>query len=1742
MSALQGKTKTVDAILPAETFTVPPLSYFVNQSASYPNVLCYDSSMLMRCTCDYPKPSTAVIDQSIDSYSLKGLKYPIEALVQSSHASFAYQGLCSAWAEAAAMASATDQCTVLQTAYSFCPRYGSELDTTDCPDLNTTAVEDLDALTALLTASVALAESLGAGISVPADYIDNICARQLIGVAPLDGSGSVENVQAERLYAYLVANAPGIESSLKNFSSSDEVASYVGNSDYSRTPSIQTLGAAIVLEAGSPAWAYTLRANYTKDLVDGDYGYRERNLPMTDMDTNTGMRTPWDTSDEDGATILPYVQSYYQAGVLSLQQAVDAFIFDAEGAPAPTYRVANFASPEYDDSGFWATAGGFFSIVMVLVFMYPVANVIKQLVVEKELKIKEGMLQMGLSSVAYQTSWVVWFALVFFVMAVLLTLIGKSSIFQNSDAGIVFLWFYLFFLATIALCFLLSTFFSKARSASTYGTLIFFLTVFPYFGLTSDSSGGQLVAACIIPTTCFAVGTFPFADYEDSGQASELPGVTADTVGSKDTVNISMSQVLGMLFLDTVIYSLLAWYAGQVVPSEWGTQRPWYFLATKAYWRPGAVSASTAERISELLENDETKAGDRRIEPVDDALRKQWMDQSNSQRRSSPFFQPVLAVFLPLLCRQLRSKNCVALRGLGKTFPSLAGGTVTAVKDLNLTMYSGQITALLGHNGAGKTTTMNMLSGMIPVSSGEAIVNGRDVRTQMKAIRSEMGVCPQHDILYADLTVREHLRLFAVVKGVAGRDVEDEVERMIRTVGLTEKRDERTKGLSGGQKRKLSVGIAFIGGSRVVILDEPTSGMDPHSRRFTWNLIRQQKEGRTILLSTHFMEEADLLCERIAIMGHGELKCCGSSLFLKSHYGAGYNLTIVKRIAEGGQAAKKLEAEQRNEIKTLVKGFVRSAKVLSDVGAEVSFQLSGSATAQFKPMLLELDRRLDALGISSYGMSITTLEEVFLRVASGTADSDARNSFSAMRQDRQRSFSGVEPPQMQRQFSSSSASALGPPDKPPAVAAAGNGGEEGGGAGKEMAADEAMPAKPIAAEEFTGSVRFWRHVRALVVKRALTFKRDIKLVGFTLLAPSFFLLVGMLILLASQPTGDQPALLLDPTVYNDGLNPQNPLFYPSAVCGDSGTNETVTCDATAFVSALPSDSGIEGIAEASGVTATSLIEDLNTILLDSRSEYEASRYSAYAFESADAAMGAVDVVALANYTALHTAPMFLNQMANGALAVFADAEGSTAATVAFTMHPFPFTSFESSINSDTKTFPTVLFLLIGVAFVPAAWVGFLVRERETKSKHQQVVSGVSLDAYWCSTYLWDIVSFLPTPCISCILLTAFDISGLMGDGGAGAFALLVFLWGPASMGFSYILSFCFTQYASAMTNTLFINWLTGLMFSIAIFFMQLFPSTVKAAKALKWVLRFLPSYALGDGILNLGFRNLLTYLYGGNTMKAFDINVAGADILYLACCSVAYCLIVLYMERVFAGTSTIGTFFTNWRLRRRFRSSGGVEASLWDSDLAGAGGRVVEDSDVVYERDRVERTAAAAADAAIAPGGGTAAGAADTEGQEAVDVISMQGMRKVYPASKGSLKVALRNMWLGIPKGECFGLLGINGAGKSTTISILCGEQAPTQGKAYLAGHDIVDEPEAIHRLVGYCPQFDALFDTLTGREHLYMYARIKGIPENRVAEAVDHQLRDMNLGEYADKLAGGYSGGNKRKLSVAGKWLPLTF
>merc|ERR1719461_587191 len=474
------------------------------------------------------------------------------------------------------------------------------------------------------------------------------------------------------------------------------------------------------------------------------------------------------------------------------------------------------------------------------------------------------MKMMGVTTATYWSSWYLWLFIEATIIAVLCFVMGAIfQLYSWSNQFIIFLWLELFTINIACLGTLFSCFFDNPKIAALAAFLVFFaLMQLPLF--FPNASASEKTGLCLLGPSCFHLSTNSLAQYEQY----QL-GLQWDNIG-EEWLNFSFDTALLMLFFDSVIYVVLTLYFDKVWPSRYGQRLHPLFFASKAFWCP------------QQAQND-------------------VLDMTNSPKES--FLHRQMSKYEELSGEEQygHDNRLIKVRGLKKHFSSLfdfskSGQVVKAVDGVSLDMYKGEVFCLLGHNGAGKTTTIGMLTGLLPVTEGDAMINGHPVTTQMGEIRKNLGVCPQHDVLFRRLTSEEHLKLFARLKGVPEKYIQNEVERTLIQVGIMEKRKSFPHQMSGGQRRKLSLGIALIGGSKIVFLDEPTSGMDPQSRRVTWNMIAKEKKNRCIILTTHFMDEADILGDRVAVMADGQVQCCGSPLFLKRQYGVGYTFTVSLNI------------------------------------------------------------------------------------------------------------------------------------------------------------------------------------------------------------------------------------------------------------------------------------------------------------------------------------------------------------------------------------------------------------------------------------------------------------------------------------------------------------------------------------------------------------------------------------------------------------------------------------------------------------------------------------------------------------------------------------------------------------------------------------------------------------------------------------------------------------------------------
>ena len=292
-------------------------------------------------------------------------------------------------------------------------------------------------------------------------------------------------------------------------------------------------------------------------------------------------------------------------------------------------------------------------------------------------------------------------------------------------------------------------------------------------------------------------------------------------------------------------------------------------------------------------------------------------------------------------------------------------GEVKAVQGVSFQVEAGEIFGLLGPNGAGKTTTFSMLTGLLEPDGGRVRFDGVDLMAKPREVKARLGVVPQEAALYDDLSAREHLRLWGGLYGLQGGELELAVHRALEEVDLNERADEAVKRFSGGMKRRLNLALGLVHRPAVVVLDEPTVGIDPQARRKILDVVHQvAKEGTAVLYTTHHLEEAEELCDRIAIIDHGTILAEGT-------------LDELQRMV-GGEAVVTLRGEACKE---LAPGFEDEAGVRILAREDERLVLATAETDDGRGSVALLER-LFAEGTAFDGVTIEppSLNGLFLKL------------------------------------------------------------------------------------------------------------------------------------------------------------------------------------------------------------------------------------------------------------------------------------------------------------------------------------------------------------------------------------------------------------------------------------------------------------------------------------------------------------------------------------------------------------------------------------------------------------------------------------------------------------------------------------------------------------------------------------------------------------------------------------------
>ncbi|KAI5722388.1 hypothetical protein M8J76_007632 [Diaphorina citri] len=1417
---------------------------------------------------------------------------------------------------------------------------------------------------------------------------------------------------------------------------------------------------------------------------------------------------------------------YVTSGFLALQYWIDATFLNNQHDhkfEIPYVQLQKFPKGAY--TGDWLL--GLRLIIPIYIVMSLsqfLTYLILGIVGEKESKLKEGMKIM---------------AIVTFHSSLAAFLLSWLKVFQHTNIVILYLLLISYSFSLIMFSFFLTPFFDKAASAG-------------------------IVASFVVSIALVL---------ELSGE-----GVQWSNLFQNDSnVGLSFGQSLIMMFIDIILYGTLAYYLDNVLPSQYGNRKAPLFFLKSSFWSQKKICRQRqpenyvqynanvnqvftsdcedehsvqvlpneeADQIRTILnENPRTILDENPRETsipdiiTDNAFHSSFgiivkknkinlntnfpleepdvTEMNKHERVNGDVIKAVPKAVsngtvernhypddIEPVSADLIGREAIVIENLSKEFSGCRKKTTKALENVHLTIYEGQITAILGHNGAGKTTLFNILTGLTLPTSGTAYVYGYDVKDPdgMAMIRRMIGVCPQSNLLYLLLTPKEHLEFYAHLKGIPQSKRDAEISKTLRDVDLDDKADVLTKYLSGGQKRKLSVAIAILGDPKIIILDEPTAGIDPYSRRHMWTILQKKRPGRVILLTTHFMDEADILADRKAVISKGQIRCCGSSLFLKNKFGIGYHLTRH--------------------------------------GKELSFILPYNAVDKFAALFLAIEedikREESQLGVASYGVSMTTLEEVFLQLEKDEKESDTKTgpieniSKTIVKNRRKR-------PRRRNKYSTleSEADATSKP-----------GGEDDkiAGIGHESVVIERSELQVFAAITRLRLIRLFRDGQKLYIM---------------LIIPLIFAAIGMYMHRNVNIDFVTKPLNLSQYSYTDS--------YKVAVHVANST------DAQRFLSYFDNSS----ITLYNGSYPSLLSYNQTMPLLGAINVYGANNFTLVYNDTCQHALPILlnlldnvydrylkEADHLKSSSSLQT--IFHNLLSSGDLGTTTntqittdnlntttDSQSTTKNRKMFVNSRTPSTSYRTRprtlesvsystikaevqplpLTSMTQNFSTGLFsmsLFLGMVFVliPVNMSVELVMDRENKSKNQLRVNGLGAVIYFISHFLILIFLIIVVYLGLLTLIYIFNLSFLKNKISFIVMGFLISLVTPSLILFCTCLSYFFNR--SNTARSIMPNIVTVFAF---------IPFVMVSCSHM---------YNIGDGLYHRlhSFFCLVDTIYIPYSIIYFmDIIHINCE-LHNNCPSLTFADYLSYPELRTIAWSSIAQIpvLFGFLLYLDAKKSGSRHLDIvrqlcgWSRPVTGEeyqraslkdlsveeGEEEGGDEDVLMEKNKVK----------------------DLVECNAVynqPVVLLQNLTKVY--NKGSNKakdlwkkekVAVKNLNLSIGQGEVFGLLGHNGAGKTTTLKIMTYEEMPTSGLVQIGGHNITTNFGTAFHLIGYCPQHNALWSNITLREHMETYAAIRGVPNSDIPRLVNSFIDGLHIGDHADKEVYECSGGTRRKLSYA--------
>ncbi|RLU15876.1 hypothetical protein DMN91_011632 [Ooceraea biroi] len=1314
----------------------------------------------------------------------------------------------------------------------------------------------------------------------------------------------------------------------------------------------------------------------------------------------------------------------YLRGFIQLQDSVDRAIIKVKARrdidwktvtqqmPYPCWKYAPFQTTLYESQGLQVCF--FFALMMC------VGSAVRHIVWERESQNSMVMSVMGLKPWRNTLAWfITTFAELMIVMISISLILLAGKILPRSNPLLVLLLLFDYIFSIGTFCYMISTMFSSASLAAVTTVVMFLLTYMPYIiviAMDAVFGLGYKLLICLSMSTSFCYGCM----YAVRKEVQSI-GLNWSNLWEESSPGdpMSLGLVMVMIAFDGCLYAAIGYLIARYTNSGKG----FHGLRSRSLWWADIRSLYGRPTYLAFVNN---------FYLTNDVLHPSATCQDDDSDTSN----------LTVTEKQIG----VRFEGVRKVYHT-ERGDVVAVDDFTLKLCEGEVTSLLGRNGAGKTTIIKMLTGMVAPTNGEICLNGEE------DCKPEIGVCPQDNVLIGTLTPREHMIFYWKLKRPNDSNIEMQrhVNDMLASLELGRQEHEPVSRLSGGTRRRLCVALAFLGSPRLVILDEPGAGVDPAARRRIWRLIDQHRIGRTVLLSTHHLDEADMLSDTVVVMHKGKILCTGSPLSLKMTHGRGYRLNVSFPTE---QYANKEEVDKKNvkALRTVIEEIVPNATINeiseSEVTVTLPFQEKSGMNNDIAQVAKALEDNCKLLGYSHFSLECDTLERVFLDLC---ARADSGSSVIKASQDSIVSVEHVEIPISDDDIDLISTSTI-------------------------------LKPSPI------------RQMKSIIKKRLWHFARDWKAPLAALVLPTMFVAVAMGFSLIRPPSEDEPSLVLTPKLYNthptyfysiDGSN--DPFLQHVSLqlhdrFGDdyAGAWQTLPND-TGTCECLDGQQTCRGVSKAvEGLLQTLPGRPTLDWITSTHQEYLEKRYGGWSLSHSKE-----DPLFIVWYNnkGHHSMPAYLNAL-NEAILRATGVQGHLTTL----NHPLKLSSDQlnrMTIVQHVADVGVALVLLLAFNLVAAQGAKELVRERLSEEKRILYLAGVHPITYWTTALIWDFIVFGCAMCLAIIIFEIFGLSAYVAKDNLPAVCILLIMFGWAAIPFSHLVEKAFDD--SSLSNMVLfcVNTFIGVAALATILVIDILGKSKTAEDVrnlLHYILMIFPQYTLGDALVEISRNDITSELLGRFHMDTyqspFSWDLLGLHYVFLAVIGAILFTLNLMIEcRVLPD------------LRKQNVTYEALE----------------EDDDVVKERLRIET------------------GMVD-------DTLKTVKLRKEYRSVYGT-NVAVQNLSFGVQSGKCFGLLGVNGAGKSSTFRMLTTEIIPTAGRIILKGTEIGKGP-LCNGEVGYCPQSDALDGFLTPHQCLTIHGEVCGF--SNVPKAVEAMLKRFDLLKYAHRRVDSLSGGNRRKLCAA--------